>query len=241
MLLPHDRERHFPPPREGSGRPGLPDTLQVNDQPRPCSLRMRGQLLPRKGRQPGWNQLGSGSEAFLLLSSPSPLLRKDWGPWRQICTEDWTWAGTNPSSGPFAGSPAATLNQASDTTNPNRNPSSLLLCIHGDFFKKHCVKILYIWGFPGGPMAESPPANAGDTGSIPAPGRPHTPPGSWVWAAQHSACEPSSPFPAATGAPAMRRPGAAAAWQPRSLQREKAPTAAEPARPRVNLLKILHI
>ena len=26
------------PPREGSGRPGLPDTSQVNDQPRPCSL-----------------------------------------------------------------------------------------------------------------------------------------------------------------------------------------------------------
>ena len=36
----------------------------------------------------------------------------------------------------------------------------------------------------------------------------------------------------------MRRPSAAAAWQPRSVQREKARTAAEPARPRVNLLKI---
>ena len=66
-------------PREGSGRPGLPDTVQVNDQPRPCSLRMRGQLLPRKGRQPGWNQPGSGSEVFLLLSSPSSPPEKGLG------------------------------------------------------------------------------------------------------------------------------------------------------------------
>ena len=30
-------------------------------------------------------------------------------------------------------------------------------------------------GFPGGPVVKNPPANAGDTGSIPAPGRSHTP------------------------------------------------------------------
>ena len=28
-------------------------------------------------------------------------------------------------------------------------------------------------GFPGGPVVENPPANAGDIGSIPGPGRPH--------------------------------------------------------------------
>lgn len=87
------------PPREGSGRPGLPDTSQVNDQPRPCSLRMRGQL-PRKGRQPGWNQPGSSSEAFLLLSSPSSPPEKGLGPLEADLAEDWRWAGTDPSSRP---------------------------------------------------------------------------------------------------------------------------------------------
>ena len=30
-------------------------------------------------------------------------------------------------------------------------------------------------GFPGGAVVKNPPANAGDTGSSPAPGRPHMP------------------------------------------------------------------
>ena len=30
-------------------------------------------------------------------------------------------------------------------------------------------------GFPGGALVESPPANAGDTGSSPVPGRSHMP------------------------------------------------------------------
>ena len=30
-------------------------------------------------------------------------------------------------------------------------------------------------GFPGGSAVKNPPANAGDTGSIPSPGRPHMP------------------------------------------------------------------
>ena len=30
-------------------------------------------------------------------------------------------------------------------------------------------------GFPGGTVVENPPANAGDTGSIPGPGRSHIP------------------------------------------------------------------
>ena len=33
-------------------------------------------------------------------------------------------------------------------------------------------------GFPGGPVIENPPANAGDTGSIPVPGSSHVPQGS---------------------------------------------------------------
>ena len=31
------------------------------------------------------------------------------------------------------------------------------------------------WGFPGGAVVESPPADAEDTGSCPGPGRPHMP------------------------------------------------------------------
>ena len=31
------------------------------------------------------------------------------------------------------------------------------------------------WGFPGGTVVKNPPANAGDTGSSPAPGRSHMP------------------------------------------------------------------
>lgn len=30
-------------------------------------------------------------------------------------------------------------------------------------------------GLPGGPVAQNPPANAGDTASLPGPGRLHTP------------------------------------------------------------------
>ena len=32
-----------------------------------------------------------------------------------------------------------------------------------------------MWGFPGGAVVENPPANAGDTGSSPGPGRSHMP------------------------------------------------------------------
>ena len=35
------------------------------------------------------------------------------------------------------------------------------------------------WDFPGGPVVKNPPANAGDTGLIPAPGRFHMP--GWGW------------------------------------------------------------
>ena len=40
---------------------------------------------------------------------------------------------------------------------------------NGDCFKK------YTEDFPGGTVVKNPPANAGDTGSSPDPGRPHMP------------------------------------------------------------------
>ena len=39
----------------------------------------------------------------------------------------------------------------------------------------HQLKEDMVWGFPGGAMVENLPANAGDTGSSPGPGRSHMP------------------------------------------------------------------
>ena len=39
------------------------------------------------------------------------------------------------------------------------------------------LKILLLWDFPGGAVVKNPPASAGDTGSIPGPGRSHMPRG----------------------------------------------------------------
>ena len=36
------------------------------------------------------------------------------------------------------------------------------------------------WDFPGGAVVKNPPANAGDTGSIPGPGRSHMPWSNWA-------------------------------------------------------------
>ena len=36
-------------------------------------------------------------------------------------------------------------------------------------------EIIISWDFPGGAVVKNPPANAGDTGSIPGPGRLHMP------------------------------------------------------------------
>ena len=38
---------------------------------------------------------------------------------------------------------------------------------------KVSIKILVFEGFPGGAVVKNPPANAGDTGSTPGPGRFH--------------------------------------------------------------------
>ena len=37
------------------------------------------------------------------------------------------------------------------------------------------VKKNELWGFPGGAVVKNPPANAGDMGSSPGPGRSHMP------------------------------------------------------------------
>ena len=39
----------------------------------------------------------------------------------------------------------------------------------------HTVKNVYFQDFPGGAVVKNPPANAGDTGSNPDPGRSHMP------------------------------------------------------------------
>ena len=37
------------------------------------------------------------------------------------------------------------------------------------------IKSIQDWGFPGGAVVRNPPANSGDTGSCPGPGRSHMP------------------------------------------------------------------
>ena len=43
------------------------------------------------------------------------------------------------------------------------------------YWKKKVNLKFYIQGFPGGVVDSNPPANAGDTGSSPGPGRSHMP------------------------------------------------------------------
>ena len=38
-----------------------------------------------------------------------------------------------------------------------------------------CISEVSLWGFPGGAVVESLPADAGDRGSSPGPGRSHMP------------------------------------------------------------------
>ena len=79
-------------------------------------------------------------------------------------------------------------------------------------------------GFPGGAVVENLPANAGDTGSCPGPGRSHMPRSSWarepqllslrVW----SLCSPTREATTVRGPRTTMKSG------PRSLQLEKALT-----------------
>ncbi|KAJ8793713.1 hypothetical protein J1605_003524 [Eschrichtius robustus] len=52
--------------------------------------------------------------------------------------------------------------------------------------------------FPGGTVVESPPANAGDTGSSPGPGRPHMLQSNWAHAPQLLSLQPQLLSPRAT-------------------------------------------
>ena len=76
--------------------------------------------------------------------------------------------------------------------------------------------------FPGGAVVKNPPANAGDMGSIPSPGRSHMP-------RSNEACEPQLLSPHATTteactpracAPQQERPPQ---WEAHILQRRVAP------------------
>ena len=48
---------------------------------------------------------------------------------------------------------------------------------NGECPERHKQKKGPCWDFPGGPVATNPPANAGDTGSIPGLGGSHVPQG----------------------------------------------------------------
>ena len=76
--------------------------------------------------------------------------------------------------------------------------------------------------FPGGAVVEGPPANAGDMGSSPGPGRSHVPRGSWAHVPQllslsSGARKPQLRSPHAT-ATAAHAPRARALQQERPLQ-----------------------
>ena len=58
----------------------------------------------------------------------------------------------------------------------------MCLCVYDRFLYdcKYIFKIYLILGFPGGAVVENLPANAGDTGSSPGPGRSHMPRCNWA-------------------------------------------------------------
>ena len=60
------------------------------------------------------------------------------------------------------------------------------------------------WDFPGGPVVKTPPANAGDMGSIPDPGRFHTPRGNEAHLPQVLSPAPWSPCSATREDAAVR-------------------------------------
>ena len=51
------------------------------------------------------------------------------------------------------------------------DPAIPLLGIYTE--KNNSKRVMYYMGFPDGAVVKNPPANAGDTGSIPGPGRYH--------------------------------------------------------------------
>ena len=69
-------------------------------------------------------------------------------------------------------------------------------------------------GFPGGSLVENPPANEGQTGSIPGPKIPHMPRSNWAHAPQLLKSEGPWASALQREATAMRSPHAAAEEQP---------------------------
>ena len=66
--------------------------------------------------------------------------------------------------------------EAKEKGGGNMSVNLVLLLI--DLCLKLCYKSFYktiSWDFPGGAVVKNPPANAGDTGSSPGPGRSHMP------------------------------------------------------------------
>ena len=113
------------------------------------------------------------------------------------------------------------------------DPAILLLGIHPRELITRLHKDLYM-DFPGGAVVENPPANAGDTGSSPGPGRSHMPRSNEALAPQlrspcSRACEPQLLSPRATTtetrtprarAPHQEKPPQ---WEARALQWRVAP------------------
>ena len=77
-------------------------------------------------------------------------------------------------------------------------------------------------GFPGGAVVESLPANAGDTGSSPGPGRPHMPRSNWAREPQLLSLRVWSLCSATREAAIVRGPRTAVKSGPRLPQLEKA-------------------
>ena len=77
-------------------------------------------------------------------------------------------------------------------------------------------------GFPGGAVVESLPANAGDTGSSPGPGRSHMPRSSWAHEPQLLSLRVWSLCSATREAATVRGPRTAMKSGPRLPQLEKA-------------------
>ena len=77
-------------------------------------------------------------------------------------------------------------------------------------------------GFPGGAVVENPPANAGDTGSIPDPGRSHMPRSNWAREPQLLSLRVWSLCSATREAATVRGPRTAMKSGPHLPQLEKA-------------------
>ena len=80
----------------------------------------------------------------------------------------------------------------------------------------------FLLGFPGGAVVENLPANAGDMGSSPGPGRSHMPRSNWACAPQLLSLRVWSLCSATREATIVRGPRTAMKSSPRSLQLKKA-------------------